>query len=304
VSVRRVVVGGLPYFGRMLAGLLSGGGWEFRYVGSAGRSPQGWAAAIQVIARAEAIYLIGGQLERWSRPDLLTLATRKPIAMHWVGSDVTYALHAASRGRLSPRLVSQPVHWAEVEWTAAELEPLGVHAAVVPLTSAQLSTEVAPLPDRFTVLAYLPYARPEFYGRSLVYRLATRLPDTCFLVVGNAGPDAEAPANVEFLGWVPAMEQVYPRCSVLLRISEHDGLSFMVLEALAAGRHAIWNHPLAGVTEARTDAQALEALRELQARQRAGRLTANDLGRQAVLERYAPARVRGDILSRFDALLR
>ncbi len=298
-----MALGGLPYFGRMIAGLLSGPGWEFRYVESAGRNPQAWAATAAAVARADAVYLIGGQIERRSRPDLLALATHKPIVMHWVGSDVTYARGVAADGRLSPRLVSRPVHWTEVDWTAAELEPLGIHAEVVPLTSARLRSAEAPLPDCLTVLTYLPAARPEFYGRSRVFRLATRLPEVRFLVAGNTGPDVAAPPNVAFLGWAAAMEQTYPRCSALLRLTDHDGLSFMVLEALAAGRHVIWNHPLPGVIEARDEEAALAALQDLQARQRAGRLTANDCGRHAVLERYAPERVRREILSRFDAIL-
>jgi glycosyltransferase involved in cell wall biosynthesis len=303
MSTRRVAVGGLPYFGRMLASLLSGPGWEFHYVELPRRNPGAWARALATIARADAVYLVGGQIERRSRPDWLALAVRRPIVMHWVGSDVSYALDVARKGRGSSRLAGRPVHWAEVEWTAAELEPLDIKADVVPLTSARLRTAQMPLPESFTVLTYLPPARPEFYGRSRVFRIAARLPNVRFLVAGHAGPDASAPPNIEFLGWVTAMDAVYARCSVLLRLTDHDGLSFMVLEALAAGRYAIWNHPLSGVIEAGDESEALAALQDLQARQRRGELGPNDCGREAVLRRYAAERVRGEILSRFAAIV-
>ncbi len=223
--------------------------------------------------------------------------------MHWVGSDVTYALDAAQKGRLSPRLLAGPVHWAEVEWTAAELQPLGIEPAIVPLTSAQIATRHMPLPEEFTVLTYLPPARAEFYGCSIVYRLAAQLPAVRFLVAGNSGPDSSAPPNVQFLGWVESMPSVYPRCSALLRLTEHDGLSFMVLEALAAGRHVIWNHPLPGVTEVHNEDEALAALKDLCARHTQGTLRPNEEGLNAIRARYAPERVRGEILARFAAIL-
>jgi hypothetical protein len=299
----RVAVGGLPYFGRMLATLLSGPGRDFQYVETTGKNPGGWVRTMTALARADAVYLIGGQIERWSRPDWLALLLRRPMIMHWVGSDVTYALAAARRGRTSPRLIGRPAHWAEVDWTAAELRLLGVRAEIVPLTSARLRASDTPLPDSFTVLTYLPPARAEFYGRSRVYRIAARLPDVRFLVAGNSGPDLGAPANVEFTGWVEAMEKLYPRCTVLLRLTEHDGLSFMVLEALAAGRHVIWNHPLDGVITAQGEDAALDALENLRSDHLAGRLKLNLAGQSTVLTRYGPAVVRDALLRRFAALL-
>jgi hypothetical protein len=287
----------------MIAQLLAGPGWEFRYVESAGRRPLAWTETAAAISRADIVYLIGGQIERWSRPDWLVRLVRRPIVMHWVGSDVTYALNAAGAGRASPQLIARPLHWTEVNWTAAELEPLNIRAQVVPLTSARVYALETPLPEPLTVLAYLPTTRPEFYGRSSVYRLATALPDLRFLVVGGKHQDERAPANVEFLGWVDDMREVYARCSVLLRLPEHDGLSFMVLEALAACRYVVWNYPLDGVTFVHSDSDAQAALELLRARQLAGQLPLNDAGRRSVLERYAPEHVRDEILSRLEQVL-
>ena len=298
-----IAVGGLPYFGRMLADELSTKGWHCRYVASAGRNPIAWAATAKSVASADLVYLIGGQIERWSRPDWLARMVRKPIVMHWVGSDVTYAFGAARRGRASPLLIRRPVHWTEVPWTAAELRPLGIHAEVMPLTSARLPSRPQPLPETFTVLTYLPDARPGFYGRETVLNLAAALRDVHFLVAGTYGVGWEATPNLEFLGWQRDMEPVYARSSVLLRLPEHDGLSFMVLEALAAGRYVIWNHPLVGAVEARDDTEALNFIQQLRDDHHAGRLTLNETGIRAVRERYAPERVRAEILNRFEAIL-
>lgn len=287
----------------MLASLLTVDGWDARYVESAGLRPDAWLTTATSVLRADLVYLIGGQVQRWSRPDLLTRLSRRPIVMHWVGSDVTYALSAARNGRASRRLIRRPVHWTEVEWTANELRPLGIDAAIVPLTSTRLPGEPQPLPETFTVLAYLPKDRPSFYGAEGVIRLAESLPAAHFLVAGSEGDGIIAPENVEFLGWVADMAPVYARSSVLLRLPRHDGLSFMVLEALAAARHVIWTHPLEGVLRVEGEDEARAQLQRLFAEHRAGTLDLNSPGRTFVAESLSTGIVRAEILRRFAALL-
>jgi len=287
----------------MLAGLLDGKDWQVRYVPTRPYPPWTPLIAVRQIASAELVYLLGGQVERWSRPDVLLRFFRGPVVMHWTGSDVTFARAAVERARSSRRLIEGPHHWAEVPWIADELRPLGIEAEIVPLTSTRLSSRPSPLPAKFTVLSYLPSGRPAFYGQPRVMEMAAALPEARFLIAGADGAGANAPANVEFLGWQTDMDSVYRRSTVLLRQPEHDGLSFMVLEALAAGRHVIWNHPIDGAIEARTPEAAIEALRGLLTLQRAGTLGINEAGLVSVQGSYAPERVRAEIRSRFEGLL-
>jgi hypothetical protein len=223
--------------------------------------------------------------------------------MHWLGSDVTYALAAARSGRASARLQRRPVHWAEVDWTASELEPLGISADLVPLTSTRMDFNIVPFPETFTVLTYLPEGRPEFYGQEIVANLASALPGVRFLVAGNAGEARPTADNIAYLGWVPEMRDVYARSNVLLRMPIHDGLSFMVLEALACGRYVIWNHPLAGVIEAHSGDEALASLRLLADEHQSGKLQPNVPGRDFVQKTLSPEAVRSEILSRFAAII-
>lgn len=303
MTTRRILVGGLPFFGRMLAGLLDGDEWQARYVDSAGTHPQAWLSTARALRTADLVYLIGGQVQRWSRPDWLVRLGRRPVVMHWVGSDVTFARSVFSGRRVSRALITAPRHWAEAPWTAGELRELGIEAEIVPLTSTRTPVEPRPLPADFTVLTYLPATRPDFYGRPAVMRLAAESLEIRFLVVGSDGEGWDAPANVEFLGWRQDMDSVYARASVLLRLPEHDGLSFMVLEALAAGRYVIWNHPLEGVTQVSSEDAARVALRRLLARHHSGQLLFNDAGRSMAHEQYAPERVRREILERFERII-
>ena len=303
MKARRILIGGLPYFGRMLAGLLDGDGWEARYIDPPGGSLATWLAGAQALRQADIIYLIGGQLQRWSRPDVLMRLGKRPVVMHWVGSDVTFARNVVRARRASRALLRSPQHWAEVSWTARELRELGVNAEIVPLTSTRIHADVQPLPPDFTVLTYLPATRPDFYGRELVMRLAAETLEMRFLVVGSTGEGWNAPANVEFLGWRQEMDAVYARSTALLRLPAHDGLSFMVLEALAAGRYVFWNHPLEGVIQVSDANTAWTELQRLLARHRSGRLELNEPGRSAVREHFAPERVRAEILGRFERLM-
>lgn len=303
MTQRRVAIGGLPYFGQMLTGLLAAEGWQFRYLESAGRRPVAWVTTATALAQADLVYLVGGQIERWSRPDWLARVPRRPIVMHWVGSDVTYAIEAQRRGRASQRLRSGPTHWTEVPWTAAELHAIGVEADVVPLTSTRLLQQPVPLPKQFTVLTYLPGSRPEFYGSATVLHLASQFPEVQFLVAGSAGLGPHTPANVEFLGWVDDMVGLYARSSVLLRLPAHDGLSFMVLEAMAAGRYVIWNHPMKGVLEVTDELQARSEIEALLALHRSGGLGPNEAGRRTIQSQFAPERIGAEILGRFERIL-
>lgn len=303
MTSRRVAIGGLPYFGRMLAELLSGDGWDCRYNTSPSRSPEDWLATAAAIARADLVYLIGGQIQRWSRPDWLLRAYKGPVVMHWVGTDVSYAVAAKQSGTASAELLRRPIHWSEVDWTAEELAGVGIRSEIVPLTSTCLPLVPPPLPERFVVLAYLPDSRPEFYGRAGVLGLARSFPEVPFLVVGTDGPDCEGLGNLEFLGWQSDMTSVYARSTALLRLTKHDGLSFMVLEALASGRYVIWNRPFDGVLTALHDGDAKGRLEDLLSLHRRGELQLNHAGIRLVDSEYAPERIRMQILGRFAEIL-
>ncbi|WP_404379857.1 hypothetical protein [Caenispirillum salinarum] len=210
------------------------------------------------------------------------------VVRWWVGSDVSTALRepktAASVRRLD-RAVD--VNIAVAPHLVDELAQVGVQAVYVP-SIADLSALESPMPDRLPrgVLVYLPAARRDFYGRAAVERAAAAHRDLPFIVVGD---DAHALAhhpNVESLGWVGDMEALWPRIGAVLRLTEHDGLPRMVLEALARGREAIYAWPLDGCRWVRTDAEvdaALAAFKASTAPNAEGREVARRIAADAAL---------------------
>jgi glycosyltransferase involved in cell wall biosynthesis len=184
----------------------------------------------------------------------------KRTLLFWIGSDV---LSAAADGRpWAMRIqklidcnlsVSGPIQ--------GELLSLGIRSRVLPIVGDIDRLRPLPLPARSTVLAYLPEPRADFYGARTVAKVAASLRDQEFLIVG--GKPSLAGPNITTLGRVTDMTAVYARTSVLLRLAEHDGLSKMVLEALACGRHVVWNRPFPYCTLAQTPEHAELALKRL-----------------------------------------
>lgn len=201
-------------------------------------------------------YYIGASMSSYDRctwRSLAPLVGWRPI-LHWIGSDVLYwkrglvTTAADPRERVSLTLrrnvIRCAIHFAGAPWLAKEMEALGLSATFVPVPALLPEWNPPPLPERPAFLCYLPEGRESFYGWPLLEQAARRLPSVHFLIIKHK-PIADAPANIEFIGSVPFadMAAVYARATGIIRLPEHDGMAMTVLEALAYGRHVIWNYP-------------------------------------------------------------
>ena len=193
------------------------------------------------IERCDVLHLISSPL-----PQLLKArSTGKPVVYHWIGSDVLRIIKDTPlRRRLKKMLIdiAPAIHLAVYEPLRDELAEIGIHSQHFPLVQADFPDEPFPLPKDFAVLCYLPAQRWEFYYGDRVMEIARWLPDIQFHIVA-AQSAIGAPGNVSFHGYVEDMKFLYRQSNALIRLTHHDGLSKMVLEALAYGRHVLWNHP-------------------------------------------------------------
>jgi len=257
------------------------------------------AKCLLALARSDVWYTIG---EPKSHKFLEATARilRKPRVMHWVGTDIQVA-------RENPELVvslkkQHVVHLAEVEWTAKELHEMGLAAHIAPLPPRLMASDLPPMPDLFTVLLYIPRSRAYFYGSPLYEALIRSLQKEKlrFLVVGGGSLNTDAQAPIENLGFQDSMGVVYPQCSVLLRIPERDGLSLMVLEALAFGRYVVWPQVFPFVNTVSDYASIEKTIRELHARHLAGTLPLQIAASRFVNERYTQDRCLLDIADAWE----
>lgn len=215
--------------------------------------------------RYAAIHHVMG-CSQW-RTSLAMMLTGRPVVWHWIGSDVlgyrqSLGSWAGWVNRRAARM-RRCVHLADSPELAGELRELGIDSEVVRLLPDAVEAEIEPLPEQFSVLSYWNDKRLKFYGGEIILRLAEALPDVPFRIVGAKGEGVEASANVAFLGYVDDLSEIYRQSTVFLRMPEHDSLSAMVLEALARGRHVIYNKPFPGCVTATNYEEALTALRRL-----------------------------------------
>jgi len=176
---------------------------------------------------------------------LIANLLKKKIIMHWIGTDaysVIKRLKYRIIAMISNLFVSKNV--AISDNITKELHDIGFDIETVPFISEAVGTEIMPLPKTFSIATYIPDDRSEFYGRKWVYDLAKVFPETIFYVVsGEGGKIINKPSNIKYLGHVNDINEIFKKASLFLRLTEHDGLSHLVLEALARGRNVLWTIP-------------------------------------------------------------
>lgn len=303
----RILILGLPYFGKMLAKDLGGLGWKAEFLPHPGRSASGWARVAKAAARADIVYLIGSRIDRASPQDRLLRLRRRPVVIHWVGTDVQIAVEEHRRHNVSLRVAERPVHWCDAPWLVEELRTIGIVSEYVPLPIPIETAPASPLPEEFSVLFYYPV---DAFDRE-VFDLETmlRLPEAFSTVRFTLIPSPPEtlpqplPPNLEARAWVDDMDALYRETSAIVRLTSHDGLSFMAAEALSRGRYVIWTHPMPGCVRAEGFEAVATALRALIEKHQAGALKLNTSGRRTVLDRFGKGRPLRELDERLGALL-
>jgi hypothetical protein len=303
----RILILGLPYFGKLLEKDLGELGWQALYLPHPGRSPGGWARVAREARRADIVYLIGSRIDRGSPQDRLLRLRRKPTVIHWVGTDVQIAIDEHRRHNVSLRVAEKPVHWCDAAWLVEELRTMGVISEYVSLPIPIHLPPAPPLPETFRVLLYYPvddFDREVFDGETLL-RLPTEFPEVQFTLIPSpaATLPQPLPANLEARSWVDDMDALYREITVVVRLTSHDGQSFIAVEALSRGRYVIWSFAMPGCIEASGFDAVAACLRSLIEKHEAGTLKVNQSGRRYVLERFGKGRPLRELDERLRALL-
>ena len=302
---RRILIVGLPYFGRLLERSLGERGWDARYCPHPGRNPRDWFRLATTLPRAHLVYFIGSRIDKGSLQAMFARVWRRPMVIHWVGTDVVFALEAYRADQASKRLLRRAVHLADAPWLSDELREIGVQATYMALPVTTLHTgEPEPLPETFRVLFYYPVDAidREVFDLDAMYRLAREFPAIEFHLIPSPPRTLPKPLpeNLTASGWTNDMESVYRETTVHIRITAHDGTSFMALEALSRGRYVIWTFPVQGAILARGFERIAAALRDLVDAHKQGELGLNADGRAAVLREFDPMQLAENL----DARLR
>jgi glycosyltransferase involved in cell wall biosynthesis len=272
-------------------------GWRFVPYPS---SRSGLVRALARSASADILIRVGGPLPH---DTLMGLARLRgiPVVVIWAGTDVLSLLRNPSA--LSESKKCEPIHLAVAPWLVDELNATGIRARYMPIIGVENITAAAKGVRVPYLLTYLPEPRREFYGRDFVYEVARGLPEMRVLVVGGGGQDPKAPPNVRYLGWRPDLNDLYEQSFAIVRFPEHDGMSLLVLEALARGRFVIWKYPLPGVTTVSTPEGARNALSKLWEAQQRDTGLYNAEGVSFIREKYEARKVARNLGQFLDSVV-
>ena len=298
----RVVVHGLPHFCHKLSGLLQCEGWEVRY--HSRQTATGLVALANDLRCCDLAYTWGGRISMGKFLWAARCLRKEKLVMLWSGSDLFFAREEFSAGKMEPWIAGK-IHWAVSPWLAEEVRSLGLRCEWVQASFVDPVTEVVPLPEKFSVLAYVPDRdKSKLYGWDQIVEVARALGSVEFNVVGlREGETLQAPPNVKMHGWARDLTPYLQRATVLWRPVEHDGLSFMVLEALAQGRHVLYSYRFPGCVEVKSSEAAKRELRRLAQLHDCKVLRVNDSGIQAIADNFTPQKVRSDLLARWEAII-
>jgi glycosyltransferase involved in cell wall biosynthesis len=172
------------------------------------------------------------------------LKFQKKLVMQWMGTDALLALERQEKKTIYRTYLDYATHFVDSIWQQEEIKSLGLPYHVVPF---KYGREIKPIEKyaMISVLTYVAEKRKVFYGWEFVKKAALNFPEIQFRVAGFKHVDEEISPNIQLLGWLNDEEMIHElqQNPIFLRMSEHDGFSVTVIEALSVGSEVIWTHP-------------------------------------------------------------
>jgi hypothetical protein len=240
----RVIVVGLKYFGKRIRCQLQEFDTQNQYIYlDTYYSLKDKLKYLFLLPFSSTVYSINGTT-RGSKALLLAIKLKKRIVFHWVGSDLLQAQKDVSQKLSDKRFIDYPTHITDTPWFVDQLGAIGINAKYKPLLIFDTLYKFVEFPQSFGVLIYISKIDPDFYGFSRLILIAKQLPEIKFYIVGLENDGGDYPENIIFLGWVRNMQTAFEKAVITIRIPNHDGLSFFVLESLINKRYVLYSQKL------------------------------------------------------------
>jgi hypothetical protein len=300
---RRVVLHGLPHFCNKLAAILKDGSWDIRH--HPRHTPSGIASLVADLSLCDLAFTWGGRITMGKFLWAARCLRKKKLVILWSGSDVLFAQKEFAAGKMDS-WVKEQIHWAVSPFLAEEVRSMGLTCEYVQASFVSPVAVPEPLPDNFSVLVYVPgLEKAELYGLGQILEVADALKSVQFTLVGWAhGQTLKSPPNMRIHGWVTDLTPFIERATVIWRPVRHDaGISFMVLDALAHGRHVLYTYPFVACSRSTTAESAHAELERLLALHHSKSLPLNEAGIRAIAHEFNPGKVRITILNKWAEII-
>ncbi|MCK4360065.1 MAG: glycosyltransferase [Candidatus Cloacimonetes bacterium] len=243
--------------------------------------------------RLNIVHIMGSH---WKNRFLLLRIKGTKFIKHWVGSDVLGAIQRQNtlrniRSQLMYGILRMH-HFANARWLIKELESINIKSKLLPTVYAiEEKNFINPpkeMPEKFTILTYLPTFRESFYGSEIIYKLAKKHKNILFYILASNHKFDKQYPNMKFIPSQDDILEYYDNSTVLLRLTEHDGLSGMVLEMLAHGRYVIGTYPIQHCIHVKRNFDDVEnEILNLRNNQN----KPNNIGREFVLKNYTSKQI-------------
>ena len=217
-------------------------------------------SSMKSVIKYDVIHFISGTgLRKIFYALVLRYLFNKTLIVHFVGSDVT---------RLRTRKIFDKLNWigaiktahrvfCVANWLTEEIKPY-CNAETFSLFFRHFPVRETSSPERFTILSYIPNTRPNFYGKKIIENLINNNPDINFIILGCNDLNKYPNVDTYAIDFQKDINKYYQNTGVLIRLTEHDGLSNMVLESLALDKHVIWTYSFPYVHKVNRDFEEVQ----------------------------------------------
>jgi len=300
-----VLINGLPHFSKKLAEGLNNNDEGIRFVFcNTYQSKRDQLKFLFLLPFAKAVISMNGVTSNSGSLNWV-LRLRKKLIMQWMGTDLLNATKQHQAGTLNRKYIDYATHWVDASWLKEEVEALGVPAQEVQFKKVDPVVLIKSYFE-FELITYIPQSRQAFYGLNQIVELALHYSQLKFHVFGMKDTEEKLPTNIYCHGWTSEQEflEKMRHCAVYIRLTEHDGNSLSVIQALNSGCEVVWNYPAPHVhyTASQSDNQRalFEAIEEVTLRD----LKPNIDHHKYVQNTYSEYAIRTNYLNQLNLTLR
>lgn len=172
-----------------------------------------------------------------------TIRFNKKLIMQWMGTDALLAMIRFKENTINRKYIDFATHFVDSPWQEEEVKSVELNPKFIRF---KYGREIKPLeryPD-IHILSYIAQNKQEFYGIKKIIKAAQQFPTIEFRIAGMKKCDYKIPDNVKAIGWLDSveMEEELKNAAIFVRMTDHDGFSVSVIEAISIGAEVIWSH--------------------------------------------------------------
>ena len=300
----KVLISGLPLFSKRLAEELQKFDAESKYIFlDTYNSKWDQLKFFLQIPFSDVVISMNGVTDNSGSLNLV-LKWKKKLILQWMGTDALLAMDRFKNKTIERKYIDYSYNFVDSEWLMEEVKSINVE----PEYQHFKSVVVKPNPTvykRISVMSYVAENRQIFYGIERIAELAEAFPEVDFQLFGLSRSEFTIPSNVHLNGWVSAdeFENYLRETPIFLRLTEHDGFSVSVIEALGAGCEVMMSLPFELTYLARNTNEAIEGIEQLIEKIESRGMKPNNEMMELVKTRYNPETLATNYIQKIKELV-